>query len=408
MRNKFLIACASGLAFSAGSAAHAQSIGTTAPAVVAKDPEYRPVPVRIGPFDLATGVDVAIDYDSNIYALPDNEVSDEILQIRPYASLNYSDGPVSVRVATSSIIRRFVDNETENSEGTTFEGEVAWSPAERETLALSASWQRAIEDRGDPEARNNASIGPRITEITTAGARYRRARGRLLFGVEGVLRKNDAVASFDDDRDFTSYSGRATAGYRVSGAAFATASFFVNRRDFRLEFTPGGIDRNSTTYGGRLGLEFEPGGLVEGNIGVGLFRNEPDDPTFDSRTGLSVTGQLRYAPTRRAYVILDVFSGDVATFRNGATSRTDSSIRLTWQQEVRHNLLASATAGYSREKFVGLGQSQETFVGRFEVEYLATRNLSLAATASYGERSSDIAFDEFNRFRGGLTARLRF
>jgi hypothetical protein len=188
----------------------------------------------------------------------------------------------------------------------------------------------------------------------------------------------------------------------------ATATGFINVRNYRIKSNATLTDRDTKTYGARLGVEFNPGGLFSGNISAGIFKLNHDDPTLSSRTGLSAAGEVTYRPSRRTAITLDLFNGDVATFRSGATSRTDTTAKITLQQEIRHNLFANVGTGYRRSKYIGNGLTESTILGFGEVEYLFSRNWSIAAKMNYGTRNSDNPRDEFNRFRGGVEVRFQF
>ncbi|UOR15179.1 outer membrane beta-barrel protein [Qipengyuania aquimaris] len=386
----------------------AQSLPDTAPALERDDPEFETNPTRVGPFDVSVGAEASGQYDSNLYALPDNEIDDLVFELSPYVRAVHDGGQVQVALGTQSVVRRHVDQTEEDSEAVRFFGDFTWTPMEEESLRVGVDFERAIEDRGDPEARDILAIGPRELNILTGDVQYRRARGKILLDVRAEASSFDPLSSLDDDREFDLYSGRATVGTRIGGSVFVTATGFASRREFAIESNLLGQDRDSTTWGGRLGVDIVPGGLFEGSLSAGVFRFQPDEPTFEDRTGLSLAGSMVYRPQRRTALILGVSNGDVATFRNGATGRTDFVSRLTWQQEIRHNLYSSFTAGYRRSRFRGTDITQKTLVGRGELELVVSRHLSVVADASYGDRISDLASEEFDRFRGGLSLRLRY
>lgn len=402
------------LLFSGLTEAHAQSIGSTAPAVRTDDPEYEPKGVDIGPFMMNAGIDAGVNYDSNVYAVPsgtatsNGPIDDVIFAVAPQIDINYPGEKLSFRGHAEALIKRYVDQTSQDSEAGGVLGELQWSPATGHRLTVLGTWDRSVEDRGDPEANVGAPIGPRIYSIMAGSLGYAVTGTRISFDAEAAIRKTNALAAADSDRDFTSYLGRGTVGYRVSGTVSATATGFINVRNFKIKSNASLTDRDTTTLGGRLGVEFNPGGLFTGAVSAGIFNLNHDDPTLSSRTGLSVAGAVTYRPSRRTAVMLDLFNGDVATFRSGATSRTDTTAKLTLQQEVRHNLFGTVGAGYRHTKYVGNGLKESTILGFAEVEYLLSRNWSVAANVNYGTRDSDNPRDEFNRFRGGVEVRFQF
>jgi hypothetical protein len=399
-----LLGCASTLA----SALHAQSLPDIAQAIPRDDPEYEPSPIFAGPLRVTLNGDARIEYDDNVFALPDDVTEDGIVVLSANTALTHRSGVLTTSLNAAVTARRFLDQTSQDSIAARLQAALVWEPREGEVFNLRAGWDRAIEDRGDPEARTATDVGPRQIDISSVRASYRRSRGKLLLDLSAEVSEFDAVSAIDDDRDFTLIGGTAKLGMRVGGQVFATASAFVTNRDFRIVDPGSGISRDANVYGASLGIDFVPGGLFEGDISVGVFRNDPSDPALDARTGLSVSGLLTYRPTRRVALVLDAFRGDVATFRGGAAGRVDTVGRVTWQQEIRHNLLSSASVGYRSSDFVDSGISEDTVIANAGLEYLLNRNLSLAGQLNFGSRESDIVLEQFDRFRGSVGIRFRF
>lgn len=386
----------------------AQTFPDIAPALERNDPEYEPSPRFIGPVQLTINGDARIEYDDNIFALPDDPTSDGIAVVSLGAGLTHRKGAFTTRLDGAVTARRFFEETSQNSDAMRFQFGFAWEPSEAETLNFGAGWQRAVEDRGDPESRLDTDLGPRLIDIAGVTAGYRRSRGKLLVDLKAEATELDAVDAIEDDRDFSVYGGTAKLGIRAGGRMFVTATTFVSVRDFRLPVDSSGVNRDATVYGARAGVEFVPGGLFEGNLSVGVFRNDVEDPQLTSRTGLSLAGLLTYRPTRRMALVLNAFNGDVVTFRGGASGRTDTVLRLIWQHEIRHNLYSSVSAGYRESDFIDSGVKEETVIGSAELEYLVARNFSLVGRVNVGSRESDLPLEEFERFRGNFGVRLRF
>src|SRR3546814_19223227 len=83
-----------------------------------------------------------------------------------------------------------------------------------------------------------------------------------------------------------------------------------------------GLDRDATTLGFLTGAGLDIGTKWRGEIGVGLFRTNSDDPTLRSFSGFAANGKITWSPDERTAVTAAVFRGDVATVRSGpATGR---------------------------------------------------------------------------------------
>lgn len=383
--------------------------------------EYRPIGIRLGDLTLYPDLDVGIMHDSNIYAEPENEKDDRIVNVVPRVTAELQRGTWQFRGLGQLNARRYLKYDSENSTGAILEGDARFSPSQGQTFRGGLSFRRVIEDRGDPEARDlpgrcqvnpppsdcpDLSDGPRRLNVYRGELGYRRDAGVWSFGLNGTAAKNDNLAKADADRDFVSLAGQASIGRRVGGLTYATVTTFVNRRKFDEEFDTSGFQRDATTFGARAGVQIDTGGIFEGGASVGVFRFNADDARIDDYFGLSAAADLIYRPTQRWAILLDAFRGNVATFRGGAVSRIDSRIRLSVQQEVRHNLFWRGGVSALQSKFRGSGVEERTFGANFEVEYLLTRYLSVAGGLRANKRNSDREEDDFDRFRAN--GELRF
>lgn len=424
MRAFRLLAGAGGvaLALAGASAAGAQSqveeTGLLQPLVR----EYRPIGIRLGDALVYPELIGGIQHDSNIYAEPANEKDDRILYLAPRLRAELDKGAWKFRGLGQLHARRFLKYDSENSTSAILEGDARFSPSLGQTFRGALGFRRVVEDRGDPEAIElpegcdvapplpsycpSLADGPRIINTYRGELGYDRQSGVWMFGVNGSATKYDNLASRDAYRDFISYAAQARAGRNIGGMTFGTVTAFVNRRKFDLEFDPGGFQRDATTYGARAGIQVNPGGIFEGGVSLGLFRFNADDPRIDDYTGVSAAADLVYRPTLRTAILFDAFRGNVATFRGGAVARTDTRFRAALQQEIRHNFFGRASAFLHRSKFRGNGDVQTTRGVSGELEYLLSRNLSVAGQGRYSSRSSDRPDDEFDRFRANLELRF--
>jgi hypothetical protein len=370
--------------------------------------EYQPIGIRLGKIRIDPELDARIEYDNNIYAEATGKDDDWKTVVSPRLTGTYDGGAVQMTARAAGTFRRFFDNKTENSSAGLADLKLGWRPGEDTSIQAGGGWERSIEDRGDPEARNFIGIGPRRIDIFHGEMSASHDIGRIGFDIEASARHLDHVSALDAERDHDVYAGSARLRYRLSGLISVFGQGFITRRDFRLATDLSGINRDAKTFGGRAGVAIDPGGTLRGDFGIGVFRFDPSDSTLKGRTGLSVEGSLIFQPTQRIAFTLDAFQGDVATLRAGALARTDSRVQIGMQSEARHNLRWSLAAFYRRSNFVGTPVKERTIGGLFEAEYLIDRRFSVAATVRYGDRSSDDPTESYTRLRGGVELRVRF
>jgi hypothetical protein len=386
----------------------ADPVSKTAPLVSEEIREYSPEGIDIGGFKLMPEFEYVMYADDNVYAAPTNKRSDVVATIVGGLEAKRRVGDVNLSLGANSAIRRYLSLGAENSESASAVVRMGWEPRQTQRLNLSAGWTRVVEERGDPESLPPTVTGPRLGNIWEAQARYAQESGRIMFSADAAWRKYDFLGTINDRRDFTSYVGSATVGTAIGSRLYGTVSAYVTKRDFRLLATPLGGNQDQTTVGGRIGITTRERGLIEGRAQIGMFRLNPADPLQKSRSGISADVALTIRPQRRTAITINAFSGDVATFRLGAVAREDTNLILGVQQEIRHNFYGSLGLAWRRSKFLGSGDVEKTIGPRAEVEWLANKTLSLSAYASFNHRTSNVAIDEFDRFRAGVSVRLRY
>jgi len=371
-------------------------------------PGYNPRTIRVKSITITPELDFGTVYDSNVYAAPQDRRDDAVFTLRPSLAAQDDEGRLRWRAEAYALARRYAKNSREDNEtyGASIRSAVDVNNAI--TLGGAAGYRRAVENRSDPEVRQNPQLGPPLFDVLNGELTGAVTMGKLGISAKGQVEKYDFVSPANDDRDFTSYRGTLRLLYRLGAAISAFGQGYVNQRRFRLRDPVTRLDRNGRTMGGLVGVQVNPGGKVRGDLGAGVFRYNPEDPSLPSFTGFALEGSLTYVPRRRTAVILDVFSGDVATVRNGATGRMDRRARVTIQQEIRHNLLASLGLRYRQTRYRGVDARLTTVGADGDLEFLVNRHLSLAATAQISKRTAWDPRDRFERVRAGLEIRYRF
>lgn len=371
-------------------------------------PGYNPRTLRVKSITIKPELDFGTVYDSNVYAAPQDRRDDAVFTLRPAISAEDSEGHLRWRADAHALARRYASNTRENSEtyGVSLKSAVDVNSAI--TLGAIAGYRRAVENRSDPEVRQNPTLGPPLFDALNGELNGAVTLGKLAISAKAQVEKYNFVSAANDDRDFTSYRGTLRLLYQLGSAISAFGQGYVNQRRFRIRDPLTGLDRDSRTMGGLAGVQINPGGKVRGDIGAGVFRYNPEDPVLRSFTGFALEGSLVYVPRRRTAIILDVFSGDVATVRNGASGRIDRRARMTIQQEVRHNLLATLGVRYRQTRYRGVDARLTTVGADGELEFLFNRHLSMAAIAQVSKRTARDPSDRFERVRVGAEIRYRF
>ena len=389
-------------------AAYAQDIQPTAPILKVPDDLFAPTPIALGGATLEVGGSIRTEYDSNIYAQAFDEVDDVKLIFNPFVNIKRASGALDLSAHAEGDIRKYLSHDTESAAGGEITSTVAWKPTTADRLVLVGALRRLIEDRGEPEARTITSIGPRQISAGDLDLTYGHQGSRFGFSVRGTADRYRYDDAIDQDRNLDSYGfvGRGT--MRLTPLLNGLIEGFINRRDFQLTGAEAEFNRDSNTYGSRIGIAVDPGGRLRGEAAVGVYRFDPVDQRIDGRTGVSAQVALIFQPLQRTAFTLDGFIGDAATYRTGAQSREDKRVRLGVQQELRHNVRWQVSVLYRQSRYFGTGITESTYGGSFEIEYLVNRWLIVGGTANYGDRECTAPLQEFNRLRVGLDVKVHY
>lgn len=283
-------------------------------------------------------------------------------------------------------------------------------------FSFGLSFDRGAQPRSDPES-SRAFQRPALFNDTKARIGIQGEMGAFRIGTDPAIQKVNFLASQEpdpieqerlEDLDLTSYQLPVRFGWRASPRLTLFVEPFLNRRDVRRPTDRTGVDRDLTTLGAQLGAQLDIADRWTGSLGVGAFRSNPDDPTLESYGGFSMSGNLVWSPDARTRVFFTGFSGDVATVRAGATGRIDTRAAVRVEQEIRHNLLASAGIGWQQVRFRGTNPNVLKSVPvNAEIEWLMSRTVSLFGTVRYENRRANLVRDRFERTEAGVGIRIR-
>ncbi|API58410.1 hypothetical protein BSL82_03085 [Tardibacter chloracetimidivorans] len=391
-------------------AASAQEVDRGTSALDLPRPGYEPRRMRFGTTTIAPELRVQSVYESNVFATSANEDDDIIVSIAPRIDATSEFGDVRLKSDIHADHREYTDNgrESRTTFGLGTKGDYGLNRAHR--LTFGARFDRDVESRADPEATRNPNLPPRKIDMLSGELGYSYKLNRIGIGAQGGVQRQNYLAPDESDRDLTTWRGSVRVSAQLAAGRDVFLLGFVNRRDHRLSVDRSGLDRDATTLGFLTGAGLDIGTKWRGEIGIGLFRTNSDDPTLRSFSGFAANGKITWSPDERTAITADVFRGDVATVQSGAGGRIDTRIGLRLDQEIRHNLLMSVRGGVRRTSYRGgaADQRETTASVGGEVEYLMNRHISIFVNANYAQRYARIDLEDFKRTGAGVGLRLRY
>jgi len=395
-------------ALSQGGIAAAQQSVATQNFEQTPPPGYERRAIQLGAWTVMPELRVTASADSNIFATSTNAEEDIIFLVEPKVKFERATDELTIAGDAHATVRQYAENTGENINLFGANGRLRYRATPSQSVTAGLGFDRTFQRRDDPERNDDLNLPLTPIANFTADAGYSYRPGRL--GVDariGVL-KTDYDEPIDDERDLTAYRGsvRGLAGLSSRVDAFVEA--YGVWRDFRLPIDLSGADRDGETLGGNAGLALDFTDKLTGEVSAGVFRASFDDPTLDEFTGFGASGALTWIPQQRTALVLNVFRGDVATNRAGASGRVDARASLKVFQEVRHNLRARLETGYRHGEFRGADQTQDDFTAGAAMEYMLNRHLAAEVGYSYRDRAATNPLDEFSAHHVGISLIARY
>lgn len=372
-------------------------------------PGYEYDGFRAGGAVILVTLDAASQYDSNLFATSQNEINDVRFELTPSVELKRDfAGGGRLRADAYGRLRFHAENPREDSQAFGVSGSYAQTTRSGRRLFASIDYDRVIESRGDPETRAGPTDRPRRIDDLRGEIEGRLPIGRTFLEASLSAEKVNYLDIAENDRDLAAYRASLRLGYLVSPGTNLFVEAYGNRRDYRLAVDFSGVNRDTTTLGVYAGVHKELGQRLRGRFGIGVFRADPDSPVLDGFTGVGVTGELTWNPRVRTALSLRISRGDVATVRSGATGRVDTTLRVSLDQEVRHNLLLHASVTYADRSYRGSARGHlRTVSGETELEFLINRRWALFTGVSHADRNALGAVDRFARTTVGAGVRFK-
>ncbi|MCU0831351.1 MAG: outer membrane beta-barrel protein [Rhizobiaceae bacterium] len=189
------------------------------------------------------------------------------------------------------------------------------------------------------------------------------------------------------DRDETAVRGTARLGFAVSPALipFIEAGYGLRMRDEKLDAA--GFDQSGDELRGAVGLAFNPGEKINGEVSVGWIRQGFDDARLDSLDALALAGTLNWSPQRGTTV-----RANLTTTTDGGRGADGGSVLYAGTLGVTHQfnsrLTGTATLGASLRDFDRTGQTDTTLSAEAVATWWWNRYVGMDAKARYETVSS--------------------
>lgn len=365
-------------------------------------PDYDPLGMRFGSFNLHASLGLAATSTDNLFAAESgSEVDDIVYSETPNVRLSSDWSRNALTFETGGTFTQHRDFSNEDADsyfarvggridvgtGTAFDGDAAFA--------------HLVTPRTDPDSPSVGSPVEYDRSTASVGVQHQFARFRVRGDVRETTYNYDGSQSFRDN-DQTLIRGRLDAELTPRiGLSLQAAG---DSRDY--DNTPG-LSSDSRTYLGGVTLNND---LLRGELSAGWFERKFDDPSIGTIDGLAVAGSLEWYVTE-----LTTVSFDARRDADAEVSATSGLPYTTTQYDVRvdHELLRNVilTAGYLAGKRDYQTIDRNDHFQSFDVgaDYVLNRRVAVRFRYVHDQNNSQDIYNrdyEVNAATIGLSLRL--
>ncbi len=364
-------------------------------------PEYDPLGVRLGGFNLNATLDLGVAHTDNLFAAASgSEVDDMVYTVAPSARLGSDWSRHALSFDAGGAFVSHADFDNEDYETYYFRTAGRLDIGNSSSVGAAARASHEVTPRTDPDTPDVGSPVEYDRMDYSLNAEHRFAR----FRVRGEARQNEydyeGTQNFRDNKE-TTLRGRLEA--EVSPRIGLVLQATVDEREYKN--TPA-FDSEGQSYLAGLTLD---GDLFSGQVLVGQFERDYDSGV--SADGLAVSAALEWYLTRLTTITL--------TGRRDADDQISATAGLPYitnqygarvDHELLRNLILTGEVQAGQREYDTISREDDFVSAEAGADYLLNRRAALRARYEFDQTDSSGALPgrefEVNKFSLGISLRL--
>lgn len=367
--------------------------------------EYRPLGVHLGGFDLNGAIDFGIASTDNLFAAESDspaEVDDIIYTVAPNARLTSNWSRHMAQIDGGAEWRMHEDFSNEDSDDWYLRAAGRLDVGDSTAINGSARASHETTPRTDPDSPLIGEPVEYDRNTMSLGVSHRFARLRVALDAVQDEYDYDNTQNFRDN-DETGIRGRLEAELTPRLGLLLRAQ--TDERDY--DNTPALNSEGQSILAG-ITLNTD---LMRGELAVGQFERDYDDPSVGTFDGLAIAGALEWYVTQLTTLTF--------TARQDADDQISATAGLPFistqygarvDHELRRNIILTAGARFGERDYDAVDRNDEFRSYEVGADYLLNRRVALRARYNYDESESDGTLAgrdyEANRLSLGLSLRL--
>ncbi len=378
-------------------------------------PDYTPLGLRLGSFNLAADLRAGMGATSNTYSSTSDPKASVFVVVQPSASLSSDWTRHSLQISGSVTQRDYI--------GETKRQERLWSLGGSGRLEVS----RALTLQTMLNASRNVenAFSGEVIPTVAALSRYRRNIGSAQATYTSGRLRAFLLADYTDfrfspipllagglrsqrqrDRDVRRVTGQVEYARSPNASLFVQLSTSGTRYDQSI--SGGGTYANSDAARVLLGANLDVAGWVRGTVGVGYSTRNYDLAENSRVGGISVETRLEMFVTPRLTVaVTGERSIEDSPFGN-RSSYWSTRVATRADYEVLRNLIIFGLAEGTRQKYLGSDLRGTGYGASAGGRFLGSRRVSLEGSVTFNHRSSNtLILSTVNEGRGEVSVRFQ-
>jgi hypothetical protein len=280
-----------------------------------------------------------------------------------------------------------------------------------ETVAhLTAGYDFEREDVTDPNALGSAAEQAGIHRFD-GGTSVERDLGRIhgLAAVEASrylhtdAELSDGTVVSMKDRNRTTIDGRLRLGYELSPALVPFAEVALGHTFYDRKRDSSGYQRSSDNYAGRVGVEFDLGEKLRGELSSGYEHVAYEDARLKDIDAFIVDGNIVWSPRRGTDVDLGLRTTVEDATGAGQSGWVEYQLASVLTHELRNNLVARLTAETTLRDFQDGGGNNVTWLAGAGLTWNINRHVDMTGDVEYERTTGGGADQDILRAGVGLT-----
>ncbi len=389
-------------------------IGPRAP-VQEEDP-YAPLGIRLGAFTILPAIEAFIGHASNVFSSSTDPQAGAYYRVAPEVEIKSDWIRHELRGYLAIDHESFFDYSGETTTGLDAELEGRLDLTPRDVAGLRLAYAIVPESRGDPNVPQSV-VEPPDSDDAVAEGTYAHRFGRLEVSLRGAYERftyenallSDGTVVDNSDRDYNEVDGAVRASIDIddgSRAVFVESG--ANKRKYRREVDDNGIRRGSSGYDVLVGVSFDRGDPLSGEVAVGYQSQRPVDPSLQDIDSIAFRGSLVWQPTGLTTVTFDgAIEPTETTLDPTASGALVYSADIGIEHRLRRNLIATVDFSYALSDYIGSGREETDYLVGAGLQYLVNRWLSFQLDASYERYETNIPGENYDDTRVELGMRLQ-